>query len=269
MKYQQGIEKVATCVLTLIFPCLVGCVENSPAEMSAEEIRVSPSYAIVAAPAMLQRYRLEPHASNAEWGNRILEVRGRVVLVGRSEKMGDFVMLQAGLRGYDPVICWMAVERPWDAIAPGMKVQIKGQALKIAPGSTPQLRHSWQVEGLESPESRTFAAEDLCRQYSENRGEVHDALSERWVWLTGQISTVDRINNALFLKGHKGTMVRCTLAGEDSAWDTNLDSGQTIQILGKIQDGNQRQVDFVDCLPPRRQQDLTDGQNATALSTQG
>jgi len=246
--------RVCVCLVVIGLATTTIVAFNKPvlSELSAEEVRMAAATARISAPVMWQRYRSVPHASNETWGNRVVEVSGRVVLVGHTEKNGDCVLLQAGLRGHDPVVCWMAVDRPWDAIAPGMSVVLKGQVVEIAPGSSPQLRHCWKVSAGESEDSRQFTAEDLCRTYCERRAEVHDLLSERWVWVTGRIASVDAINDALFLQGHATTQVRCTLAGQEASWDRDLASGDWIQLLGKISNGDERKVDLVDCLPPRR-----------------
>jgi hypothetical protein len=232
-----------------------GCGQAPLVPLSAEQTSATKAEFQSTSVALQDRFRSTPHASNAELGGRVMEVTGTVVLVGISAELGDVVLLSGGAKGNKPVICQMAEGRPWDSVAPGLPVTIKGQVWRIQPGSAPLLLQSHLV-GIDSTmaESMRFTAEDVCASFAESRTNATDLLGERWIRVIGEVASIDRINGWLYLVGGSGRLVRCALAGKDGelTWDESLASGEVIEVVGQVMDGDRRQVILQGCLPPRR-----------------
>lgn len=185
----------------------------------------------------------------------MIAVTGTVVLVGISGELGDVVLLSGGGKGTKPVVCQMAVGRPWDSLTPGLPVTIKGQVSRIQPGSAALVRQAHVVEiDSASAEAARFTASDLCGSFAENRENAAQLLGDRWIRVTGSIASIDRINNWLYLSGGAGRLVRCALVGKDDelSWDPGLGSGELIEVVGQVINGDGRQVILQSCLPPRR-----------------
>lgn len=242
--------------LTLCLVCCLlswGCQEAPITPLSQSQIETAESVVRLTAPKLQERFRLTPHASNSELGGKVLEVDGIVTMVGITEKMGSVILLAGGTKGRNPIVCWMASERPWDHVAPGMRVTVRGQCQKIQPESAPQLLLSQVTEIDEQQlESMRFQAFELTDSYAKNRNATQDLLGDRWVWVSGKVASVDRINNELYLKGSGDTQVRCRLAGDDWLWNDSLTRNDTVTVLGKIENGDKSQVRLLECLPPQR-----------------
>ncbi len=232
-----------------------GCGQAPLTPLSAEQTAAAVADFQSTSVALQDRFRSTPHASNAELGGRVMEVSGTVVLVGISPELGDVVLLSGGAKGNKPVICQMAGERPWDSVVPGLPVTIKGQVWRIQPGSAPLLLQS-HVVGIDSQiaESMRFTAEDVCSSFADSRTNAHDLLGERWIRVTGEVASIDRINSWLYLAGGNGRLIRCALAGRDGElmWEESLTLGEVIEVVGQVTDGDRRQVILQGCLPPRR-----------------
>lgn len=223
--------------------------------LSAEQTCAADSAMHLTSATLQERFRVTPHASNSELGGRVIEVTGTVVLVGISPELGDVVLLNGGGKGNKPVVCQMAVPRPWDALTPGIPVTIKGQVSRVQPGSAPLVRqaHVIHVDSA-TAEAARFTATDLSGSFAESRAEAAEVLGERWVRVSGRVASIDRINNWLYLSGGEGRMVRCALAGKDDelSWDRDIGNGENIEVVGQVFDGDGRQVILQGCLPPRR-----------------
>lgn len=237
----------------VVFPA--GCDDAPVVLLSAEQTLTTKACEQTSSAALQERFRVTPHASNAELGGRVMEVTGTVVLVGISHDLGDVVLLSGGGKGTNPVICQMAVPRPWDALTPGIPVTIKGQVNRVQPGSAALLRqaHVIHVDSA-TAEAARFTATDLSGSFAESRANAAEVLGERWVRVSGSVASIDRINNWLYLSGGEGRMVRCALAGKDDelSWEQDLGRGENIEVVGQVFDGDRRQVILQGCLPPRR-----------------
>ncbi|MFN7804641.1 MAG: OB-fold protein [Planctomycetaceae bacterium] len=233
----------------------VGCGESPVVPLSAEQTGSADSAVHLSSATLQERFRVTPHASNSELGGRVIEVTGTVVLVGISPDLGDVVLLSGGGKGTNPVVCQMAMPRPWDALTPGIPVTIKGQVSRVQPGSAALLRqaHVIHVDSA-TAEAARFTATDLTGSFAESRANAAEVLGDRWVRVSGAVASIDRINNWLYLSGLEGRMVRCALAGKDDelSWDQDLDRGENIEVVGQVFDGDGRQVILQGCLPPRR-----------------
>jgi hypothetical protein len=234
---------------------LCGCGQDPLIRLTAEQTSAAKAEFQSTSVALQDRFRSTPHASNAELGGHVMEVTGTVVLVGISPELGDVILLSGGAKGNKPVICQMAEPRPWDLVAPGLPVTIKGQVWRIQPGSAPLLLQS-HVVGYDSEigSSMRFTAEDVCASFADNRTAAHDLLGDRWIWVTGEVASIDRINGWLYVLGGAGRLVRCALAGRDGelSWDESLSAGERIEVVGQVMDGDRLQVILQGCLPPRR-----------------
>jgi len=243
------------CWLMFGIVLAAGCTRPSPVRLTSDETEKAAIEIRETSASLQQRYRVTPHASNGELGGRVIEVTGPVVLVGMSAELGHVMLLSGGTKGSLPVICQMARQRPWDQVTPGMLATVKGQLWPIKPGSTPLIlqAHLTQVDA-EAAETVRFTAEQICSGYSENRSEAQNLLADRWVRIWGEVSSVDRINNWLYLKGGTNCLVRCSLAGKDGElfWEQDLNAGEWIEVVGQVQNGDRKQVILQGCLPPRR-----------------
>jgi len=233
-----------------------GCGQPPLVPLTAVETSSAEAVVRISSVALQERFRVTPHASNAELGGQVIEVSGGVVLVGISQELGDVILLSGGAKGNKPVICQMAEPRPWDRVAPGMAVTIKGQVWRIQPGSAPLLRQVHLVQfDSRMADSMRFTAEDLCANFANSRSEAHEVLGDRWIRVTGSIASIDRINGWLYLSGGGGRMVRCALAGKEGelSWEDDLQPAESIEIVGQVMNGDRREVILQGCLPPRRQ----------------
>lgn len=234
---------------------LSGCNSAPPSRLSAEQTAAAVPEIRETSASLQERFRLTPHESNDLLGGKVIEVTGPVVLVGQSAELGDVVLMSGGTKGSRPVMCQMASPRPWDQVTPGVMATIKGQVWRVKPGSPPLLlqAHLGSVDP-EVAASVEFSAEDVSASFSRNRSEAHQVLADRWIRVTGEVSSVDRINGWLYLKGGTTGLIRCALAGRDGEllWDEDLQSGEWIEVVGQVVDGDRKQVILQGCLPPRR-----------------
>jgi hypothetical protein len=256
---KSTVHPIWRCLGLVVWSGLVslacGCGQSPLVPMTAEQTAAAMAEFHSTSVALQDRFRSTPHGSNSELGGHVMEVTGTVALVGISPELGDVILLSGGAKGNKPVICQMAESRPWDLVAPGLPVTIKGQVWRIQPGSAPLLLQSHLV-GYDSEiaTSMRFTSEDVCASFAENRTAAHDLLGDRWIRVTGEVASIDRINGWLYVSGGSGRLVRCALAGRDGelSWDDSLSTGELIEVVGQVMDGDRLQVILQGCLPPRR-----------------
>jgi len=238
------------CLISLV----VGCGSTPPQRMSAAETREAQPIASLTSAQLQEKYRLTPHGTNEGLGGEVIEVTGPVTIVGTVPDLGDIVMLSGGTRGSRPILCQVAEGRPWDKIAPGLMVTIKGQLWRTKPGSVPLVLQCHIAEiPQDLQESLHLTAPQLSASFTRNRESAHELLANRWVWVAGEVASIDRINGWMYLRGSESGLVRCSLGGRDFVpeWGDDLERGQVLEVLGQVIDGDRRQVILQGCLPPR------------------
>ena len=229
-----------------------GCGADAPfVELTSEETADAVPKIRLRAKELQERFRKAPHATNRELGGAVVQLDGQVLGVGRHGADRWWLLLAGGPKSVRPIQCFMQIGRPWKQVLPGMVVSVKGQVERIAPGATPQLRESLilSVDELLVPGVK-ISAEDLCRRYQADHVLAQNEFLEQWVWLTGTITSVDAVNQLLFLDGGGAMRVQCVPIDRERGWDEPLREGEQVLLAGRITDGDGRRVVVRECLSP-------------------
>jgi hypothetical protein len=231
---------------------LVGCGSDPPFQpLSSEEVAAAPPVLNIRAIKLQEKHRVTPHATNRELAGKVIEVEGLVAAVGRQPTGQWFITLHGGAKDKLPIQCFIDEVDPWKRVSPGMVTILKGQWMKNRPREVPRLLHGVivSVDEVQTPGKRLTAIE-LCRRYADNHALAQNDFLEQWAWVTGRISTVDRVNGYIYLEGLDNTLVQCRPISDEQTMSVGMTSGQTVLILGKVMGGDQRQIILRECLPP-------------------
>lgn len=218
--------------------------------MTASEVSAAAPAERLRAKELQERFRVTPHAANEQLAGKVVEVTGQIQLLGRAESGEGILKLVGGHKGRNPIVCLLSDPHPWWQVAPGMVVTVKGQVQKIPPKAIPTLLHA-EITGVDESlvSGVRIDATALCREYHQSHPEAQSRYLERWVWVTGVISSVDRVNEATYLEGAEGLQVRCSVGKAVPELPAELVRGSRVTILGKVQGTDRRKVLLSDCLP--------------------
>ena len=245
---------------SLVLGCalgLSGCGAPAPPVYGDGEIAGLTPVASVLAPELQERCRLTPNATNGELAGQILEVRGVVSMVGGMEGVGSYVMLVGGNKGANPVVCWMQEPELWSSVAPGMSVTVKGQFERLKERASyldrpaiPIVRKGVLVSA-EMPRKPLvdLSAKEFCAGVQDDRDLVARA-DDNWLWLTGDLLSVDPIQSIAYLDGGDSWVVVCRLAEGVKA---RLEAGEfpvgsRVRVLGSFEQLGPRRVQLSGCL---------------------
>lgn len=244
-----GIRGLAGAVLAIL---LCGC-DAAPTfvALSGPEVSAAIPHQKIRAKSLQEKHRVTPHATNRELAGRVIEVEGLVALVGRQATGQGFITLHGGPKGTRPIQCLVDAEQPWQSVAPGMVTTIKGQLRPTPPGQAVVLLHAEvvAVDEEQTPGKRVLA-EELCRCYAGDHLLAQHEYLEQWAWVTGVVSSVDRVNGMVYLNGSDSAQVQCVPLNADETLSLPIQPGATIVVLGKVTGGDRTRVVLRECLPP-------------------
>lgn len=234
-----------------------GCGTPAPPVFSDAQIASLAPVAKVQAAEFQERCRLTPNATNGELAGRILEVRGVVSMVGGVEGVGSYVMLVGGNKGANPVVCWMQEPELWSSVAPGMKVTVKGQFERLKERASyldrpalPVVRQG-VVVATEMPGAPLVdeLAEEFCTRVHNDR-DLLSRADDNWMWLTGNLVSIDPIQSIAFLSGGDSWVVVCRLAEgvKERVESGEFSVGGQVRVLGKFEQLGSRSLQLSGCL---------------------
>jgi hypothetical protein len=238
--------------------------------LSDELVRAAVAEITLPARDLQEEFRKAPHAANARFAGRILEVEGEVFSLGRNAAGSDYVALKGGGKGTLPIQCLVQEPEPWRSITPETRVALKGQCTRVAPGQIPLLVRAVLTRAAEDAALR-LTAEELTAAFLDDRAAAVERFGQKWARVTGRFAGIDTVNGAFFIDGRGNAQVLCVLT--DSAAAQQLDPslhGRGVTVLGRVENGDRRVVMLKSCMLPYPASEPTQphAQNGTQLKSQ-
>lgn len=252
-------------LVSLSVLCGPGCSEPVRPELSAADVQVADPVEQLLAAAFQERCRLTPYETNRTLAGQVVAVEGVVSMVGAVPERGPFVMLVGGRKGRNPVLCWLQDPQPWATVAPGMQLTIKGQFERLPPRASyedappvPTLRQSVIVAVQTSTEQLVdLSARELCEAVADReRGSTY--FQDKWLWVEGQVLSVDPIQSQFYLEGGDSWVIVCERPEQQPAAEfLSFETGARIRVMGHFEQAGAKRVVLSGCLvsPARSPED--------------
>lgn len=240
---------IRTAAPALVLTALLGCsAEVTVPALTPEQVAAAPAQFSLRSQELSERFRAAPASASRELVGKVVEVAGRVELVGLLETGEPYVLLAEEPKGSRPVKCLVTDMQPWRTLVPGLKATLQGQVLPLDKTNVPTLRQAVIVGRDEAGAGKVaYAAEELCESFASDPQAAEKRFHETWGWVRGRIESVDQVNGMLYLDGPGNSQIGCGTANADHAWESSLKPGMVVVIMGQLMKGSRRGLGIRSC----------------------
>lgn len=193
---------------------------------------------------------LEKDANAEKYAGKVVELTGKIRRLSESPDGHDVVILATSDHdvGAD-LACELCVRGPWDTMAPGQTVVVRGKAIKGR--SNLELKEGVVLKVEEADKPLEVTADNLAAELEKDRAAFESRYVGKWVVFSGAWQSTN--SDSTILSSGEGCQFVCSFAGAESgrhrAQFLTLRPGDTVRILGKVTsaDSGGKRVQLEEC----------------------